>query len=115
MKKPYQIVTRAAKESAALLEQFCQSNGQLLMPIVARACALSTGRKKARWREPDLRARYISWDGLHRSSGRTGPRYWKVSRLWEGGYFPGGVRRSSDNRKRTNFSWLRIPSGWPTR
>ena len=34
MKKPYQIVTRAAKESAAVVEQFCQSNGQILMPIV---------------------------------------------------------------------------------
>ena len=34
MKKPYQIVTRAAKESAAVVEQFCQSNGQMLMPIV---------------------------------------------------------------------------------
>jgi len=34
VKKPYQIVTRAAKESAAVVEQFCQSNGQLLMPIV---------------------------------------------------------------------------------
>jgi len=34
VKKPYQIVTRAAKESAAVVEQFCQSNGQMLMPIV---------------------------------------------------------------------------------
>lgn len=34
MKKPYQIVTRAAKESAAVVEQFCQANGQLLLPIV---------------------------------------------------------------------------------
>ena len=34
MKKPYQIVTRAAKESAALIEQFCQANGQILLPIV---------------------------------------------------------------------------------
>lgn len=38
MKKPYQIVTRAAKESAAavpkIVEQFCQSNGQTLLPIV---------------------------------------------------------------------------------
>lgn len=35
MKKPYQIVTRAAKESAAVVEQFCQSNGQMLLPIVS--------------------------------------------------------------------------------
>ena len=34
MKKPYQIVTRAAKESAAVIEQFCQANGQILLPIV---------------------------------------------------------------------------------
>jgi putative transposase len=30
----YQIVTRAAKESAAVIEQFCKANGQLLLPIV---------------------------------------------------------------------------------
>ena len=34
MKKPYQIVTRAAKDSAAIVEQFCQANGQILLPIV---------------------------------------------------------------------------------
>ena len=34
MKKPYQIVTRAAKESAAVVEQFCQANGQILLPLV---------------------------------------------------------------------------------
>ena len=34
MSKTYQIVTRAAKESAAIIEQFCQANGQLLFPIV---------------------------------------------------------------------------------
>ena len=34
MKKPYHIVTRAAKESAAIVEQFCQANGQILLPIV---------------------------------------------------------------------------------
>ena len=34
MKKAYQIVTRAAKESAAIIEQFCQSNGQMLLPLV---------------------------------------------------------------------------------
>ena len=34
MKKPYQIVTRAAQESAAIIEQFCQANGQILLPIV---------------------------------------------------------------------------------
>jgi putative transposase len=32
--KPYHIVTRAAKESAAVIEQFCQTNGQILLPIV---------------------------------------------------------------------------------
>lgn len=34
MKKPYHIVTRAAQESAAVIEQFCQANGQILLPIV---------------------------------------------------------------------------------
>lgn len=34
MKKPYQIVTRAAKDSTAIVEQFCQANGQILLPIV---------------------------------------------------------------------------------
>ena len=34
MNKPYHIVTRAAKESAAVIEQFCQTNGQILLPIV---------------------------------------------------------------------------------
>lgn len=34
MNKPYHIVTKAAKESAALIEQFCQTNGQILLPIV---------------------------------------------------------------------------------
>ena len=34
MSKTYQIVTRAAKESAAVIEQFCQANGQILLPIV---------------------------------------------------------------------------------
>ncbi len=34
MKKPYHIVTRAEKESAVVIEQFCQSNGQILLPIV---------------------------------------------------------------------------------
>ena len=34
MSKPYQIVTRAAKESAAVIEQFCKANGQILLPIV---------------------------------------------------------------------------------
>jgi putative transposase len=34
VKKTYHIVTRAAKESAAVIEQFCQSNGQILLPIV---------------------------------------------------------------------------------
>ena len=34
MKKKYHIVTRAARESAAIIEQFCQANGQMLLPIV---------------------------------------------------------------------------------
>jgi len=34
VKKRYQIVTRAAKESAAVVKQFCQTNGQILLPIV---------------------------------------------------------------------------------
>ena len=34
MKKTYHIVTRAAQESAAVIEQFCQTNGQILLPIV---------------------------------------------------------------------------------
>ena len=34
MKKGYQIVTRAARESAAVIEQFCRANGQLLLPLV---------------------------------------------------------------------------------
>lgn len=34
MSRPYQIVTRAAKESAAVIEQFCKANGQILLPIV---------------------------------------------------------------------------------
>lgn len=35
MSKPYQIVTRAAKETAAVIEQFCKANGQILLPIVS--------------------------------------------------------------------------------
>ena len=34
MKKPYHIVTRAARESAAVIEQFCRTNGQILLPIL---------------------------------------------------------------------------------
>jgi putative transposase len=34
VKKRYHIVTRAARESAAVIEQFCQANGQILLPIV---------------------------------------------------------------------------------
>jgi len=34
VKKPYHIVTRAAKETATVIEQFCQSSGQILPPIV---------------------------------------------------------------------------------
>jgi putative transposase len=34
VKKPYHIVTRAARESAAVIEQFCRTNGQILLPIL---------------------------------------------------------------------------------
>jgi putative transposase len=34
VKKPYHIVTRAAREAATILEQFCQANGQILLPIL---------------------------------------------------------------------------------
>ena len=34
MKKPYHIVTRAARESDTVIEQFCQANGQILLPIL---------------------------------------------------------------------------------
>jgi len=34
LSRTYQIVTRAAKESAAVIEQFCKANGQILLPVV---------------------------------------------------------------------------------
>lgn len=34
MNKRYHIVTRAARESATIIEQFCQANGQILLPLV---------------------------------------------------------------------------------
>ena len=34
MKKPYHGVTRAARESATVIEQFCRANGQILLPIL---------------------------------------------------------------------------------
>jgi hypothetical protein len=34
VKNTYHIVIRAARESAAVIEQFCQANGQILLPIV---------------------------------------------------------------------------------
>jgi transposase-like protein len=34
VKKTHHIVTRAARESATVIEQFCQTNGQILLPIV---------------------------------------------------------------------------------
>jgi putative transposase len=34
VKKPYHIVTRAARDSAAVIQQFCQANGQILLPIL---------------------------------------------------------------------------------
>lgn len=36
MKKKYHIVTRADKQSASILQQFCQSNGQILLPLVEK-------------------------------------------------------------------------------
>jgi hypothetical protein len=35
VKKPYHIVTGAARDSAAIIEQFCQANGQILLPILS--------------------------------------------------------------------------------
>jgi putative transposase len=32
--RPYHIVTRAAGESAAVIEQFCRTNGQILLPLL---------------------------------------------------------------------------------
>lgn len=34
MKKEYQILTKAERESASVIQQFCQTNGQILLPIV---------------------------------------------------------------------------------
>ena len=34
MKKEYQILTRAERESASVIQQFCRANGQILLPIV---------------------------------------------------------------------------------
>jgi putative transposase len=34
VKKPYHIVTRAEQASASIIEQFCQANGQILLPIL---------------------------------------------------------------------------------
>jgi putative transposase len=34
VKKEYQMVTRAERDSAAVIQQFCQTNGQILLPIV---------------------------------------------------------------------------------
>ncbi len=34
MSQTYQIVRRAAKESAAIVEQFCKANGEILLPIL---------------------------------------------------------------------------------
>ncbi len=36
MKKEYQIVTRADQKSASIIQEFCQSNGQILLPLVER-------------------------------------------------------------------------------
>lgn len=34
MRKPYHIVTRAARASTQVIEQFCRANGQILLPIL---------------------------------------------------------------------------------
>jgi hypothetical protein len=34
VKRPYHIVTRAAWESALVIEQFCRANGEILLPIL---------------------------------------------------------------------------------
>lgn len=34
MKKSYHIVTRAERETASVVQQFCEANGQLLLPVV---------------------------------------------------------------------------------
>ncbi len=34
MKKAYQILTKADRDSASVIQQFCQTNGQILLPIV---------------------------------------------------------------------------------
>jgi putative transposase len=34
VRKPYHIVTSAARESAAVIEQFCRTNWQILLPIL---------------------------------------------------------------------------------
>lgn len=36
MKKQYHIVSRADDESASIIQQFCQSNGQILLPLVEK-------------------------------------------------------------------------------
>jgi transposase-like protein len=36
VKKKYHIVTRADEQSASILQQFCQSNGQILLPLVEK-------------------------------------------------------------------------------
>lgn len=34
MKKEYQILTKADREAASIIQQFCQTNGQILLPMV---------------------------------------------------------------------------------
>ena len=34
MKREYQILTGAERESASVIKRFCQANGQILLPIV---------------------------------------------------------------------------------
>ena len=57
MNKTYHIVTKAAKESAAIIEQFCQTNGQILLPIVnmIESASQVVGHRHSRNRDQDTR------------------------------------------------------------
>ena len=57
MSKTYQIVTKAAKESAAIIEQFCQANGQILLPL------LNLMESAARWsRQSSTKSESKPWN-----------------------------------------------------
>ncbi len=46
MKKPYHIVTRAARESAVIIEQFCRASGQILLLTSFSAVGVDREGKK---------------------------------------------------------------------